>query len=157
MVGFDILQSSSTCPSNGHFEGTISKDFAIFGMITFFLVSYGFSLGSCIGFSVSFSVHRLIGWLLPWLIGWLLVRFFEGFLLHCVGNLNQCWVLRWDGLLDSQMEWRHGGVALTAILQWQCDGKLFDDGERDCLQWQFYGELEAAWRCDVDGKPAMTT
>jgi hypothetical protein len=122
-----------------------------------FFVSYGFSLGSCIGFSVRFSVHQLIGRLLPRLIGWLLVRFFEGFLLHCVGDLNRCWVLRWEGLLGSQIGWWHGGVALTAILQWQRDGKLFDDGERDCLQWQCYRELEAAWRCGVESKPAMTT
>jgi hypothetical protein len=113
-------------------------------------------LGSCIGFSVGFSVRQLIGWLLPRLIGWLLVQFFEGFLLRCIGNLNRCWVFRLDGLLVSQMGWHCGGVTLMAILQWQHDGKLFDDGERDFLKWQCYGELEAAWRCGIDGKPAMT-
>ncbi len=124
---------------------------------TIFWVSYGFLLGSCIGFSVGFSVCWLIGRLLPQLIGQLLVRFCEGFLLRCIGNLNQCCVLRWDGLLCSQMGWQCGSVALIAILQWQRDGKLFDNGERDCLQWQCYGELEAAWWYVVEGEPAMTT
>jgi hypothetical protein len=26
------------------------------------------------------------------------------------------------------------------------NGKLFDDEERDCLQWQLYGNLKVAWQ-----------
>ncbi len=52
---------------------------------------------------------------------------------------------------------RRGGVALTTILHKQRDGELLDDGQSDCLQWQCYGKLEAAWRCGVDNNTAWAT
>ncbi len=71
LVCFDILESSSTCPSNGQFEGIISKALAIGGIIIFYWL---------LNWMVYWVLRCVFAWLLAkilclpihWLLGWLL-------------------------------------------------------------------------------------
>jgi hypothetical protein len=72
LVGFDILKSSSTFPSNSQFEGIIYKALAIGGIIIFYWLFHW------LGFWV-------LRWVLPWVLALLLcllLRWLLGWLLH---------------------------------------------------------------------------
>jgi hypothetical protein len=68
----------------------------------------------------------------------------------CDGNAMAIWRRRGSVALMTILQWRRDGKLSRMERVTACDvdgnGKLFDNEERDCLQWRLYGDLKAAWR-----------
>ncbi len=102
LVGFNILKSSSTCPSNGQFKGIISGALAISGIIIFYWL---FSqLGRWVvrwiqAWVLALLLRLLLCWLLGWLLHWLLhwlPRWLIRWLIGQVLSRFLAWILSWS-------------------------------------------------------------
>ncbi len=102
LVGFDILKSSSTCPSNDQFKGIISKALDIGGVIIFYWLFrwLGFwVLRWVLAWVLALLLHLLLRWLLGWLLCWLLHWLLRWLLHQLIGQVLSgvlAWVLSWS-------------------------------------------------------------
>ncbi len=102
LVGFDILEPLSTCPSNGQFKGIISEAFAIGGIIIFYWLFHWLVcwvlrcvLAWVLALLLCLLLLQLLAWLLRWLLRWLLGWLFRCLIAWVLSGIL-AWVLSWS-------------------------------------------------------------
>ncbi len=140
LIGIDTLESSSTCPSNGQFEGIISKALAIGGVIIFYWL---LNLIVCwvLRCVLAWVLDKILCLLLHWLLGWLLCWL----LIDCSDGSLVCWLVGTaEGLLLGfslgPFHWLNNWLCMilsyllsnsltTSRPTWQCDGDFHQDSD----------------------------